>query len=795
MTTLQRWSRFCMRCANRAVAFVLALFVPLFATSQTEAPRYPVIAGITVEGLTQGADIQTVIAYSGLRVGAEARPDDLVMAIRNLWARQTFSDVQIIKERETALGVFLIIKLTPAPRLRNLVLHGNEELSDDDIINSIDKRKGDLLAPIDAYKIRQTIKRKYADEGMLFTKIESELVDADSMNFFDLVLTINEGVQYTVGSITITGNEQFDDADMLDAFTETKTKRWYEFWTSADFDYDKYKTDLKNLTAWFRNNGLLDAEIIRDTVMYNEETEKVAIEIEVHEGPKVYIRSVRFVGNTVYPEDELLRRLDIHRGDLYNAKKLQANLLVNETQTDATSLYADNGYLGASMVPELKRIADDSVDIEIRVFEGERFTIRRVEIAGNTKTRDRVIRRELYTRPGDYFNRSAIIRSLRGLGVLNYFNQEKLQPQVLPVDKTKVDVVYNVEERSTDTFNASVGFAGSFGFTGSIGITLNNFDISDPLRGGGGQILAFQWEFGQASRIRTFQLSLTEPWLFGEPTSLGFNIFDTYQNYGFSIRRTGAQVNLGRRFRFPDDFFRGDWSVGFERQDVQSTGTYFRQGVNTALTLAQVISRTSYDNMIFPTTGSRFAVSLRATTGFLGIGTTDFAKLGFNFDVANPLLRIGGNPRLVLVVGSEFGYVDGLKADTTIPPQELYYMGGNGLGGFAITPLRGYPDNSIGQFTNGVGGRVMARYLTELRFALSLEPFPIYVLTFAEAGNVWANLGTVDPFSLKRAAGFGMRLMLMPIGLIGFDVGYGFDSNPLNPSQRSGWQFHFQFGR
>jgi outer membrane protein insertion porin family len=765
--------------------------------AQPKPPTYPVIAGITVEGLSQGEDMQTVIAYSGLVIGKEAKPDDLVMAIRNLWNRRTFSDVRIIKERETALGVFLVIRVTPAPRLHEVVFNGLDELSRDDLMKVVDKRRGDLLAPADAYKISKAIKDKYAAEGMLFAKVETELTSIDSANYYDLTLNVNEGVKYSVATIGFVGNTRYTDAELAGAFSETKTKNWFEFWTSDDFDYAKYKADLKKLDDWFHEHGLLDAEVLHDTVMYDEATETVIIRITVNEGPVVHIRNVHFVGNTVYEEAELVRRLDIKPGDLYNGKKLQQNLTVNENQSDATSLYQDAGYLTANLRPELKRITDDTVDIEVRVTEGDRFLIRRVNIAGNTKTRDRVIRRELFTRPGDYFNRSAIIRSLRGLGVLNFFAPEKLNPQIQPVDKTHVDVTYNVEERSTDTFNASVGFAGAFGLTGSVGITLNNFDVSDPLRGGAGQIASIQWEFGQQSRLQTFQLSLTEPWLFGEPTTVGFNVFDTQQNFGFSIRRTGGQVNIGRRFRFPDDYFRGDWSVSFERQDVQSAGTFYRQGVNTALTLSQTISRTSYDNIIFPTIGSRFAFTVRGTTGFLGIGTTDFGKLGFNFDMVNPLLSIDGHPRLVMLVGSEIGYVDGLSADTTIPPQELFYMGGNGLGGFSLTPLRGYPDNSIGPLSGGrnVGGRMMARFLAEMRFALSLDPFPIYVLTFAEAGNVWANIRTVDPFGLKRAAGVGLRLLLNPIGLIGFDMGYGFDSNPFNPAQRSGWRFHFQFGR
>ncbi len=785
-----------MRSVKAALLLVLLVGATLGALAQ-QPQRYPIIAGITVEGLQQGEDMQTVISYSGLRVGSEARADDLVMAIRNLWNRRTFSDVQIIKDRETALGVFLIIKVTPAPRLRNLIIEGNDELSADDVIKAIDKRNGDLLSHYDEYEIRQRVKAAYKEEGMLFARVETELVELDSGNANDLRVTIDEGVEYSVARIEFEGNEIYTDEELADAFEETSTKDWYEFWSSSDYDAQKYEEDKKKLKAWFLEHGLLDAEILSDTVIFDDANEAVVIRLTINEGKPVYVRNVSFVGNTVYPSDVLTSRLDVKSGEIYNGKKIQQNLSVNETQTDASSLYNDNGYLTARLEPELSRFAEDSVDITVRVYEGERFKIRKISIAGNTKTRDRVIRRELFTRPGDYFNRAAIIRSIKGLGILNYFNPEAMQPKIEPVDNTTVDVTYNVEERSTDTFNASIGFAGAFGLTGSVGVTLNNFDITSPLRGGAGQIAAIQWEFGQASRLQTFQLSFTEPWLFGEPTTVGFNIFDTRQNFNIDIRRTGAQLNVGRRFRFPDDFFRGDWSIAFERIQSNTASLFYRQGVNTALTLSQTISRTSYDNMIFPTSGSRFSLGLRGTTGFLGVGSTDFGKVNFSFDIVNPLLSINGNPRLVMLIGSQIGYVDGFVNDTTIPPQELFYMGGNGLGGFSLTPLRGYRDNSIGPLApNGqnLGGRIMARFLAEFRFALSLNPIPIYLLSFAEAGNVWANIRTVDPFGLNRAAGFGLRLLLNPIGLIGFDVGYGFDKDPFT-GQTSGWRFHFQFGR
>ncbi|MCX6139457.1 MAG: outer membrane protein assembly factor BamA [Candidatus Kapabacteria bacterium] len=656
---------------------------------------------------------------------------------------------------------------------------------------------GDIISAYDEYLVRQSIKKLYTKEGLLFAKVETKLTSIDSLNYYDMAITVTEGFEFKVDSIDVVGNVIFTDDEIVSAFENTKTKSWYQVWASNKFDMSKYAEDKKKLQEWFLDKGLLDAEILGDTVMYDEEKHTVTLQIRISEGPRVAIRKVGFTGNTIYTEATLLGRLHVEPGEVFNQKKFNDNLFVNQDQSDVTSLYADNGYLGARLDPEFTRIGKDSVDVLIRVVEGQQYTIRRVEIVGNTKTRDRVIRRELYFRPGDYFSRSAIIRSIRGLGVLNFFNPETLKPDILPVDKTKVDVQMKVEERSTDTFNASVGFAGAFGLTGSLGITLNNFDISEPFRGGAGQIMSFQWEFGQASRLQTFQVSFTEPWLFGEPTSIGFNLYDTKQNYNISVRRTGGAINVGRRFRFPDDFFRGDWSTSFERIESNTASIFSRAGINTSMSISQVISRTSYDNAVFPTSGSRFAISLRASLGALGLGTTDFGKAGFTFDMVNPLLSINGYPRLVMFLGTELGFVDGFKQDTTIPPQELYYMGGNGLGGFAITPLRGYRDNSIGVLApNGqnLGGRVQARFVAELRFALALSPFPIYLLSFAEAGNVWANLRTADPFGLNRAAGFGMRLLLQPIGLLGFDVGYGFDPDPFT-GQTSGWRFHFQFGR
>jgi outer membrane protein insertion porin family len=475
------------------------------------------------------------------------------------------------------------------------------------------------------------------------------------------------------------------------------------------------------------------------------------------------------------------------------------------------------------------------VDIIIRVFERNQFTIRRVEIEGNTKTKDKVIRRELFVRPGDYFNRAAIIRSVRALGQINYFNPEKLRPDVKLADNSNVDVSFKVEERSNDTFNASFGYAGVFGFTGSVGITLNNFSVTEPLQGGGGQIFNLNYErgggFGQqgfgASQfsfaqgaIETFTLGLTETWLFDEPTTLGVNLFSTQQLL-FNSQRIGASVNIGRRFRFPDDYFRGDWVVqGLDNRLINAAGAnvntaFFIPGLEFSVT--QTISRISIDNALFPSDGSRFSLQTKLSGGAFGLGVIDYFKNQFSLESFTPLLQIAEQNRLALRLNAELGYVTSLGAANVntknfIPPLERYYMGGTVLGGFAITPLRGYPDRQIGTRTvqegavqGGLpdGGRAMMLLNAELRFAVTLNPVPIYAMAFVEAGNVWDNASQINPFDLKRSAGVGVRFLIQPIGLLGFDYAYGFDrlvglnGQPIRVDENGppGWRFHFQFGR
>ncbi len=774
---------------------ILILFLCLTAPILSQGvPKQYVIAGISVDG-NKTADAQTIISLSGLRPGDQISiPNDnkIHNAIRALWARKQFSDVQIIVDRVTALGVILLIRVDEYPRLKDIQITNNYELTDEEAKKAIAKVRGDIISPYEAYLSERKLKRKYKEDGLIFAKVKAQIGNVDSANYSNLNINVEEGREFHVKAIEFIGNKAFDNSTLESAFDKTQTKHWWQLWKSSKFDLTEYDKDKELLKNFYKNKGFRDIEIVKDSVAYYDNDGTVAIKVTVNEGSRLVIRNIEFSGNSIYPSSALLARLDFKSGDAYNLEKFQQNLNGNQEQTDANSIYMDNGYLFSRMDVEENRVPPDSIDIKIVVTEGSRVTIRKVNIVGNTKTKDKVIRRELYTRPGDFFNRSAVIRSVRALGMLNYFNPEALKPDVQYIDKTKVDVVYKVEERSTDTFNASIGFAGTYGLTGSIGFSFNNFSISEPLKGGAGELLNFTWMFGEANRYQNFGLGWTEPWLFDEPTTVGFNIFDTKYNYGYSLRQTGAQLNFGRRFRWPDDYFRGDLSARFQRNDVgTSDGIYFRQGITTEASLGLTFSRVNLDNQFFPTEGSKFIFSNEYAMGALGIGTIDYFKSSLKMEINQPLMQFKGINRLVLALGLNQGFITGIKSDTMTTPNMLYYMGGNGLSGFNVTPLRGYQDQSVGPQR---GGRILSHYYSELRFAVAQDPMPIYVYGFAEAGNVWANLKSTDPFNLKRAAGFGVKLLLNPIGLIGFSYGYGFDKDD-RTGQISGWRFLFHFGQ
>ena len=331
------------------------------------------------------------------------------------------------------------------------------------------------------------------------------------------------------------------------------------------------------------------------------------------------------------------------------------------------------------------------------------------------------------------------------------------------------------------------------GLLGAVGVTLTNFSIAEPFSLGGGQILSFNWQFGVGNFYRTFSLGFTEPWFMDTPTLVGFDLFDTRQQYIYDLSQTGASVKLGRRLKWPDDYFYIQGVLRYQHNNVLGGAGYYREGKTEQITLGASVSRRNVDNPIFPSQGSSFNLDGELSGGPFLPGSVDYVKVLFK---AEWYKRVTASNRFVFYTSADLGYLEELVPNTPIQPFEYFYMGGNGLV-IATTPLRGYDDRTVGPkniYGDVSDGKIMLKYTAEFRFAVTLEPMPLYLLAFAEAGNVFSNLNSADVFNLRRSVGVGARILINPIGLIGFDLGYGFDRKSVDGKDPA-WLFHFQFGR
>lgn len=775
-----------------AITFFLSQFHnftnTLFAQ---EGPRTYRIVSVSAEG-NRIYDSKTIVSASGLQIGSEiAFPsDETNEAINRLWNLHLFSDIQIVVDKKIGDDAYIIIRVKELPRLNEIIITGNDEFSEKDLEEVIGLTEGQVLSSQMVKDIEYNILKKYIDEGYSLAKVNVDNI-IDASNEAHLRIKITEGEEVSVRKIRFEGNKKISSGDLRSAMNETAEKKWWKFWDNAEFNRKKYEEDKKLIQNLYQEKGFRDAVILGDTFSYSADKEDMDIKIKIEEGPKYHVNNITFQGNKVYPDSVLRERLDFKRGDIYNKKKFEMNLRGNEDQSDLASLYLDNGYLGFQAEVEEKEAGINKLDLIVHISENRQYRIGIVSLEGNIKTQDKVIRRELYTLPGQYFNRADLIRSIQNLQNLNYFNPENLLYDFSQRNDSTVDMVYKVEERSSDQLNASIGWSQTFGVSGSVGLVFNNFDIIDPLSGGAGQILSFQWDFGTSGTYRTFSLGFTEPWFLDTPTLIGISLFDSKQNYTYEIRETGVTLSLGRKFRFPDDFFRGDWFLKFQRTDVMYGAGIYETGVRSQFSIGQIITRNSTNSPIFPSIGSKVTISSELA-GANVIGSISFFKQGFQAEAYNNLDNAG---KFVLYTNFQFEGITSLSSDNYIPPNEFLYMGGNGLA-YNTTALRGYDDRTIGPIDNGsyVGGRVLMKYGLELRYSISLDPIPIYVLVFAEAGNVWAKFRDLNPLDMRRSVGFGTRLILPAVGMIGFDLGYGFDRKIVDGNEPA-LLFHFQFGR
>ncbi|MEZ4764536.1 MAG: outer membrane protein assembly factor BamA [Calditrichia bacterium] len=773
MNFRERWKHYLIIFACVAVAGI--------STAHAQQTQQFRINTIKIEG-NETADSTLILLNSGLIRSSYVSGDNIQRAIRNLWQLNIFSNVQVLAERQSGNNIDLIIRVEEYPRLEGWTVVGNDKLKKKEIDKEIGFYRGMVFTPFAVYKAQRDLVKKYKDEGYLLATVSIDTSFSENDRVI-ANLNVKEGKKVQIKRIQVLGAEELDPKDLRKSFKEIKEKRW---WRGADFDREKYETDQQNLLAFCRKNGFRDAEIVRDSIYYSEDKRDLFIDVYIEEGRRYYFGDVSFEGNTVFTEPILRTQLLFEKGDIYNQEDFEKSIREN-----IQNLYYNQGYLFANILPLEVPVSEDTVDIKIRINEGNVVRIKEIIVKGNTKTNEKVVRREFKIFPGDVFNRSKLERSVRDVWVLNYFANVVPDVKLLPDDEEHVNLEVTIEERSTDTANMSAGYSQRDGFIGSVGFSLNNFSLKRPLTGGDGQRLTFQWDFGRY--YRNLSLSFIEPWTFGSTTLTGFSIFSTRYNGSFRPwdgEERGGSVQLGRRFRWPDNYFRGDWILRIAENRILEVRNeellnrfLFARENSMQISLTQVIRRDSRNRPEFPTAGSVFNLRTKLAGGPLQ-GDEDFIKNDFTLEWYVPM-KYG----LVFFLENRMASIAGLTKGYYINPNELFFMGGSGLG-FSES-LRGYDDGRVGPTS---GGTAMARFTAEVRFPIAPNP-TIFGLMFMEAGNVWDNFSEADFSTLKRSIGFGARLFMPLLGIIGVDFGYGYDYYDNLGNRKGDWKVHFKFGQ
>jgi outer membrane protein insertion porin family len=831
------------------------------------------IGGITVSGV-QYLDKNVLIMISGLKVGDKIKvPGDRFRnAIKKLLDQGLFEYVNISATDVRDNLIFLNIDLRERPRLSKFSFNGVKKAEADNIREEIAIVRGDVVTDNLITTSRNRIINFFTKKGYLDADVEiTQTADTTRDNSVILTFDIQKNDRIKIYDISFSGNKNLSTQKALKALKETKEKGAFRpfndidilIWQSInaalklDFkevpvlagDYvndniklrifkasryieDDYEEDKLKLIEKYNNLGFRDARIVKDSIYrYDENT--VNIHIEIDEGNRYYFGDINWVGNTIYTDEFLSGILRIETGDIYNKEVLNTNLSFNPAGIDVSSLYLDDGYLFFQAVPIETRVENDTIDIEIRIREGKQARINQVMVKGNTKTNDRVIIRELRTRPGQLFNRTNIIRTTRELAQLRFFNPETISPDVQPnpTDGT-VDLIYSVEETSADQIELSGGW-GYGRVIGTLGLSFNNFSMRNifngkawrPIPSGDGQKLSVRLQSYGRGYI-SYSLSFTEPWLGGKkPNALSVSYYHSLYSNGLDRNNPlraafvidGISVGLGKRLRWPDDFFSLYQSVNLQIYNLTNYAAILPVGDGNGkfnnLNYNVVLSRNSIDAPIYPRSGSEVSLSLAVTPPYSAFNDKDYSTLSDNEKYkwveyhkwkikANFFTKLIGN--LVLSTRTQFGFLGAYNKELGLTPFERFYLGGDGLSGYnnldgrELIGMRGYGNETITPdyyLNRNLGGAIYSKYTFELRFPLSLNPnATIYALSFLEAGNSWANFSEFNPFKVYRSTGFGLRVFLPMFGLLGLDWGYGFDDVPGIPGANKG-QFHFSINQ
>ncbi len=799
------------------------------------SPKEYIIGGTTLTG-SQYLDKDVIITLSKLTKGETVMlPGEATAnAIKNLWVQGLFDDVKLNVSKINGDTVYFDIEVVERPRLSSFEFIGISKSQKTDITEKLGDKAGKSIINDNLYNTTRSIITKYMyEKGFFYTTVDYKTKpDPNQENSVILQVVIDKGRRVKVQEINFTGNKAFKSAKLRKYLKKTKQRAFYKVFGSGKFNKEKYEEDKLKLVAKLHEKGYRDAVIVSDSVYkYNDKT--VGIKIDVYEGPKYYFGNISWVGNAKYQTNFLEKILGIEKGEVFSEEKLEKKLRGSANGDDVSSIYLNDGYLTFNVDPVQTKIHNDTVDIEMRIYEGPQYTNNKISVVGNTITNDRVVIREIRTKPGEKFSKEALIRSVREIGQLGNFDESKTNPvpKPNPADGT-VDIVYHVEEKPSDQIELSGGFGGGR-VIGTLGLTFNNFSLKNlfkgeayrPLPKGDGQRLSLRGQTN-GKYYQSYSFSFSEPWFGGKkPVSFGLSAFTSLQSNGlaksnssyYGIRLNGVSVSLGRKLKWPDNWFSLVHSINLNQYVLNNyPGYLFSTGTSYNLNLTQEIARDSRNHNIFPTGGAYLRFTIQATPPYSLFNKVNYATASdkdrykfteyhkWKFEAQWFETVIG---KLVFKGQAQFGFLGSYNSAVGQSAFERFKLGGDGMQGFdflqgsEIIAMRGYSNNSVipvganPTIAQSSGSPIFTKYVMELRYpVINSQQATAFMTVFGEAGNTWDKFRDFNPFNVRRSVGVGAKIFLPIFGLLGIDYGYGFDKIPGITDANKG-QFHFSIAQ
>ena len=841
-----------------AVCFFVGLLLNSVSIQAQEVKFTPgklyTIDSIQVKGL-KSFNEKTVVSYSGLRRGQRVRlPGDKISSIINkLWNLDLFSDINFYATNVTENSITLQIEIEELPTLNEVKINGLKKSKVPTVIKETELEKGKKLSESFLTNTKNYLVNKYKKEGFLNTKVTLRTIpDSTQINVLNMLVNIDRGERVKISSIDFEGNEQFKDWTLAKQLKNTKKKAFYRFWKKSKYIPDDFEEDKLNLISFFKEKGYRDARILSDSLIVNNDN-TLSLQFDLEEGQRYYFGDIKFIGNGAYSDRQLDIVLGIKKGDPYNGVLLKKRI-ADDTKPDGndiTNLYQNNGYLFSNINAVEVSAEKDTIDFEIRITEGKIATFNKISVVGNEKTNDHVIFRELRTKPGELYSKDKVVRTVRELGQLGFFDAEQISPDFKNVDPNAgtVDIEFGLQESGGSQIELQGGYGGG-GFIGTLGLSFNNFSMRNiwdkesykPVPSGDGQKLSLRLQASQF--FNTYSFTFSEPWLGGrQPVQFSTSLSRTNQfRYDFltgradksqSFEISSITFGLAKRLRVPDDYFTLSQAFTFQYYNLKNyfTGLFtFGNGVSNNLSYTVALSRNNtYTNPIFPTGGSSFVVSAKLTPPYSLFNDVDYKNLGnlpkyqtagadgvlvadqskidqerFRF-LEYYKLKFSGTwytrlfDKLILKTQTDFGLIGAYNDERGDIPFERFYLGGDGmannfaLDGREVIALRGYPNQSL---SSRDGSTVYNKFSLELRYPITLKPSAsIYALSFLESGQGFDGIKNFNPFNAKRSAGAGVRIFMPAFGLLGIDFGYGFDNTNSALNTPNGWETHFIIGQ